>query len=138
MTLTTEGQLYYTGDILPREISVIGEITKTYNKNSTVNTSSLFLYEICQGDTVLFSGIYTGGQYTVCSGYPVAFTLAGADAPNYTLIGDYYGDITPLNITVNGNITKVYDKTDTVNTSPLSLSYNLDGANLYFTGVYSD
>ncbi|MDD3947809.1 MAG: YDG domain-containing protein [Clostridia bacterium] len=39
-------------------------------------------------------------------------------------------------ITVNGTISKVYDKTDTVTVATLSLSYNLDGADLTFSGVY--
>jgi filamentous hemagglutinin family protein len=127
------------GTILQAALTITGVTAnnKVYDQTTsgTLNTSNAALAGVVSGSTVSLvstSAIGTFADPNVANGIAVTasgFTIAGADAGNYTLAQPtgLFANITPATITIT-NVTKQYDSTTNLPTA--SAAY-------VFTGVYA-
>jgi autotransporter-associated beta strand protein len=132
----------FTIDKAPLTITGVTVASKVYDKTNTatLNTGSASLTGVVGDDVVTINSTGATGTFASVnagSGISVAatgFSLGGADAANYdvTLPTGLTGTITARPITLTG--TREYDGTDVALASDVTISNNLDGANLTLTG----
>ncbi len=129
----------YSVTAKPVTITGVTAADKVYDAGTAATLSGGAVSGVVAGETVTvvagggtFASASAGSQAVTAAGY----ALGGANAGNYVLSAQPVvanASITPRPVQLDG--TRAYDGTVTAATEVLSISNNLDGANLSLTGI---
>ncbi|MCC6912551.1 MAG: autotransporter-associated beta strand repeat-containing protein, partial [Rhodospirillaceae bacterium] len=133
------------GTITPASVTAVltGTVTKTYDATTAaaLTAGNYSLSGVIGGDTVTLNNPATGNFGTAGAGagktvVATGLALSGSEAANYALTSTSasgaIGAINPLTVTLSGS--RAYDGTTAADAAVLSVSNNLDGANLTLSG----